>query len=302
MRGTPPRPRPGTSDPPRARRPRPARGSPDGHRQDRRVRAADPRAPPGATRTPASRPRDTRSVRSILTPTRELAMQVERQRPRLRPLRAAPVGRRLRRRAGRSAGQGAAGGLEILVATPGRLLDHRRPALREPRPGRDPRPGRGGPDAGHGLPARHPQDRRSAADAAPEPAVLGDLPRGDPRARRRCCTTPRPSRSRRATRPSTSCASWSTPWTATASGRCWRTSSAARLAPGARVHPHEDRGVAPRRVSSSATASRPWPSTATVPRPSARGRSRRSATARSGSSSRPTSPRAASTSRICRTS
>ena len=57
--------------------PRRPRGGPDRHRQDRRLRAADPR--PAARRTPtrASRRPATRSASLILVPTRELAIQVD---------------------------------------------------------------------------------------------------------------------------------------------------------------------------------------------------------------------------------
>ena len=66
-------------------------------------------------------------------------------------------------------------GVEILIATPGRLLDHVQQksvnlsqvqllVLDEARP-----------DAGHGLPARHPAHHQSAQPAASEPHVLGHL-------------------------------------------------------------------------------------------------------------------------------
>ena len=47
-------------------------------------------------------------------------------------------------------------GVDVIVATPGRLLDHLRQPVREARRARVPRARRGGPDARHGLPARHP--------------------------------------------------------------------------------------------------------------------------------------------------
>ena len=65
-------------------------------------------------------------------------------------------------------------GVDILVATPGRLLDligqgHVRLDRR-----RDLRARRGRPHARHGLHPRRPKDRRAAAESAPDPAVLGD--------------------------------------------------------------------------------------------------------------------------------
>ena len=94
-------------------------------------------------------------------------------------------------------------GPEIVVATPGRLLDHVEPADDRPVAGRDPRPRRGRPHARHGLHPRHPQDPRPAADAAPEPAVLGDLlGRRSARSPTGLLHEPAPRRGRRrATRP-----------------------------------------------------------------------------------------------------
>ena len=111
----------------------------------------------------------------ILVPTRELAVQVDeavRTYGRTVPLRATvvyggvpiePQTKVLR------------AGVEILVATPGRLLDHVQQRTVEPRPGVDPRARRSGSHARHGLPARHPQDPGAAAGSSPEPAVLGDV-------------------------------------------------------------------------------------------------------------------------------
>ena len=104
----------------------------------------------------------------------------------------------------------------------------RRAAQREPGPGGGPRPRRGRPDAGHGLPARHPPDPRPPAapggrtccSRPPSRTTSGGSPRSG-------CTTPRPSRSRRATRPPSRSASWSSRSTATARRSCWPTSSGA---------------------------------------------------------------------------
>ena len=69
-----------------------------------------------------------------------------------------------------------------------------------------------------------------------------------------------------------------------------------------RVHAHEAPREPPGRVSRRSTGSRPSGFTATARRPSARRRSRDSRAASTGCSSRPTSPRAASTSRHSATS
>ena len=75
-----------------------------------------------------------------------------------------------------------------------------------------------------------------------------------------------------------------------------------RLAPGARLHAHEARRQPPRRAPERSTASARWRSTATRARPRAPRRSPTSRTATCRCWSRPTSPRAASTSTSCRTS
>jgi hypothetical protein len=57
-------------------------------------------------------------------------------------------------------------GIDILVATPGRLLDHLEPAHRRPVEGADPRPRRSGPHVRHGLHPRHSPHHRKAAESA----------------------------------------------------------------------------------------------------------------------------------------
>ena len=112
-------PGPDPGHPLRPRWPGPARGRPDRHRQDRRIRPADDPA------APRSRPSGPRVIRAlILTPTRELALQVEesvRTYGAQQPIRSTTiyggVGFDPQVRALRA-------GPEIVVATPGRLLDH----------------------------------------------------------------------------------------------------------------------------------------------------------------------------------
>ena len=258
-----------------------------------------------ATPTPASRRPAIRCARSIVTPTRELAVQVERELPRLRALRAAAHDRRLRRRAHAAAGtRRCCDGVEILVATPGRLLDHAQPRTVNLEPGRGPRPRRGRPDAGHGLHRRHPADHRLALRSTPEPAVLGHLLDRGPPARRDAAQ--RPVRGghrahgdlRRV-------------------GRAGRVPRRRRPQAGAAGAPRPQRDLrqvlvftrtkhmagTARLAGSTATASRRPPSTAIAASRSENGRSTAvQAPARSACSSRPMSPRAAWTSRHCRRS
>ncbi len=112
----------------------------------------------------------------ILTPTRELAMQVHDSVRAYGAPRGASLGRRVRRRPRRPAGEGPPPGPRDPRRDAGPPARSRRPAQRLARTGRDPRPRRGGPDARHGLPARHPPHRRPSAPAPAEPAVLGHVP------------------------------------------------------------------------------------------------------------------------------
>ena len=110
---------PGAGDPAPARGPRPARLRADRHRQDGGVRAADP-APPGA-HCRAGRGGGPRVL--VLTPTRELATQIARD--------FADYGATSRRKCAvvfGGVGQGPQvqalrRNVDIVVATPGRLLD-----------------------------------------------------------------------------------------------------------------------------------------------------------------------------------
>ena len=278
------------------------RRRPDRHRQDGRLHAARSSTGCARTRTPRSRPPATRSACLVLTPTRELAVQVAeavKTYGRKVPLRSSVVyggvpldpqikellrrRRDPRRHAGPAAGP-------------------RRPARREPGPGGDPRPRRGGPDAGHGLHARHPPDPGPAAQPQADPAVLGHVlrrhqaPRGlDPQRPRD--DRGRPPRHRRRDRPPARLPGRPRPQ----GGAARAPDRRGRLAPGARVHADEARGVAPRVVAGPARRRGDGDPLATARSRTARRPSRRSRRARSGSSWRPTSRPAAWTSTTCPT-
>ena len=64
-------------------------------------------------------------------------------------------------------------GCEIVVACPGRLLDHISQGTVEPLQGGDAGAGRGGPDVRHGLPAGRAKDPESAAERQADAPFLG---------------------------------------------------------------------------------------------------------------------------------
>ena len=76
--------------------------------------------------------------------------------------------------------QDLARGVDILVATPGRLIDLIEQRYARPSRGRDPRPRRGRPDARSRLHPRAEADRPAAAGEAPDPVLLGDHAEVDP--------------------------------------------------------------------------------------------------------------------------
>ena len=123
----------------------------------------------------------------VLTPTRELAAQIVEHLTELAvhtPLTGAAVfggvGMGPQEHAFRS-------GVDVIVATPGRLLDHfRRPYARLERP-RDPRARRGRPHARHGLPARHPPRAAASPAAAPDALLQRDDAGADRRSWRARC-------------------------------------------------------------------------------------------------------------------
>ena len=171
---------PGARHSRRARRARPAGRGPDRHRQDGRVRAADPAAPAMPRKRRRSGRRAPRAL--VLVPTRELAAQVAES--------FQDLGRHLKQRGVLIFGgvspkpqvKALAEGVDIIVATPGRLLDHLQLRAGRPVAHRSAGARRGRSHAGHGLHPPDPQADCRAARAAAEPAVLGDFLRRDPRA------------------------------------------------------------------------------------------------------------------------
>ena len=131
----------------------------------------------------------------VLSPTRELSGQI------LDSFRA--YGRHLRLQTALAIGGVSMGaqvrallnGVDVLVATPGRLLDLVQTNALRLNQRRDVRARRGRPHARHGLHPRHPQDHREAACEAADAAVLGHHAAGHRRARHaRCSRTPPRSR------------------------------------------------------------------------------------------------------------
>ena len=165
-------------------------------------------------------------------------------------------------------------GVDVLVATPGRLLDHIGRAHRPARPGRDPRARRGRPDARHGLRRADPASIvAEMPPQAPEPVLLGHHAERDPAlagellhdpAARRGGAGGHHGRARRPARdPSSS---------RRASAPCWPSCSTTRHQAGASSSP------AP---SAAPTAwPRAWNRPASTPPPSTATRARASASAR----------------------
>ena len=115
--------------------------------------------------------RTTRAL--ILTPTRELAAQIQSHLEELAvhtPITGfavfGGVGMGPQEHAFRA-------GVDVMVATPGRLLDHFRQSYATLARSGDPGAGRGRPDARHGLPARHPPRAAAPSAAPPDPVLLG---------------------------------------------------------------------------------------------------------------------------------
>ena len=155
--------------------PRRRRLRPDGHRQDGGLRAADPaahRRRGGATRAAAAAPRP---VALVVTPTRELAAQIDEVACAARRADGHRVDGRVRRHALRTVGQEGAPRRRHARRHTRPPARHGAARRRRPRHGPDPRPRRGRPHARHGLLARRAAHHRaSCRRQAPEPALLGD--------------------------------------------------------------------------------------------------------------------------------
>ncbi len=174
--------------PPSSRRPRPAGHRPNRDRQNRRLRSAHPA--PVADDDPASsrsardpRPGALADPRAGLSNCRQFSRRTV-AKPALRHttifggVGQGPQVRVLRH------------GIDILVATPGRLLDlldqgHRRPQAR-----RDPGPRRGRSHARYGLSARRPPHRSPPSDRAADDSALGNHAAADRRVGRLAAQQP----------------------------------------------------------------------------------------------------------------
>ena len=122
-------------------------------------------------RAPGRRPARPRGL--VLLPTRELAVQVHEVLKAARRGARAARQRRLRRRGHRAPGASLQKGCDVVIATPGRLIDlGDRGEVSVSRPGRA-RPRRGRPHGRHGLHA---------------PGRVGPSPHRGPTRTRRCCS------------------------------------------------------------------------------------------------------------------
>ena len=175
-------PDPGAGHSRRARRPRPAWASPrraPARRRRSRCRSCIVSPPTGSRRCAAARVRSCSRRRASLP----------RRSPRASASTASRLGLTVAVMYGgvpfRPQVNALARGVDILVATPGRLIDHIEQRSREPAGHRDPRARRSRPDARHGLHRTHPQDPRQAARSAPDPVLLGHHAARDRQAGRR---------------------------------------------------------------------------------------------------------------------
>jgi ATP-dependent RNA helicase RhlE len=121
----------------------------DGQRQDGGVPAADPAAAGGQAARPDARAHAEPDARAGGADAGAPGGAGEAHAPH--------VARRSTAVSAWAAGGRVPRGVDIIAATPGRLLDHMSTGLREARGHRGAGAGRGGPHAGHGLPAGHPR-------------------------------------------------------------------------------------------------------------------------------------------------
>ena len=178
-----------------------------------------------------------------------------------------------------------------------RAAAHDRPAQR-----RNPGARRSRPHARHGLHPRHPPHHRAAAGGAAEPDVLRDFLGRHPQAFGLDPARSGEGRSRapqRSDRTDRAIGLYGRPRSQARAARAPRQDR--RLAAGAGVLQDQARRQPPRRSSSKRKASRPTPSTATRASRRAPRRSSASRTTSCRCWSPPTSPRAAWTSKPCRT-
>jgi hypothetical protein len=181
---------PARGDPAAARGPRPARPGGHRHRQDGRVRAAD--AP--AARPPRAAARAARGARPRAhARARDAGVRGD---PPLRPRARRPRAAGLRRPADRAAARALERGVDVVVATPGRALDHlNRGTLRSTRsrPSCSTRPTRCSTWA---SPRTSRRSSTATPAGAPDRAVLGDDAAAD-RAIARAPARPGPHHDRR---------------------------------------------------------------------------------------------------------
>ena len=170
-------PHPGAHPPARPRRQRHHRPGQDRHRQDPRLRHPGAPAP--------HRPRRRGLRRRSPTPSRASRRRSSSSRPassasRSRATCRRPAAMRGVRvlcvyggRAYEPQVEALQKGIEVVVGTPGRLIDLAQPGPPRPQARQDARPRRGRRDARHGLPARRRAHRRARPAGAPDDALLG---------------------------------------------------------------------------------------------------------------------------------
>ena len=243
------------------------------------------------------RPRGTTRA-LVLTPTRELAAQILEDLNDLAvhtPITAAAiyggVGMGPQEHAFRS-------GVDVIVATPGRLLDHLKHSYARLARHRAPRPRRGRPDARHGLPAGHPAHPEAPPDQAADAVLQRHHAAADRPARAEMLRNPATINLERKAAPAIGITQAVYPVAQDLkSSPCWQLLERGDMQDAAGLHAHQAPRRPARRSSLPSTASPPSASTATARSRSAPRRSPASRAGSIASSWRPTSPRAASTSR-----
>jgi hypothetical protein len=297
--------------PPSATRSRP-RSSPTPFRRRSPAATCSPAPPPAPARAPPSCCRSCSAslggprgrVRVlVLTPTRELAAQIDQSR------------RDLAKFTG-TTGAAIYGGVgmgpqETALQEGGRHPRRHAGAparsspesVRQARPGRDRRPRRGRPHARHGLPARRAADLRPPAGEAPDAALLGHHAGRDRAARPRDPRDPLAIQIERRSAPAVGITQ--TVWPVAQelkTALLLELLRPRRARERARLHPHQAPRQPRRRLAREARHQRGTHPRQPQPGAAHRGAGRLQGRPSTASSSPPTSPRAASTSRRCRTS